>query len=56
LFLELREIADATTFAWVEAAVAKVDKVSHLLRRNLQKIIALDGLVVELGLQNLVRD
>ena len=35
-------------FAWLRKAVKKVDEIAHLVRRNIQKTIALDALVMEL--------
>jgi DNA polymerase-3 subunit delta' len=45
---ELEAIASAVSFAWLRAAVAKIDELVDMLRRNIQKNIALDALVVEL--------
>jgi DNA polymerase-3 subunit delta' len=36
------------SFAWIRAAVKKVDELAELLRRNIQKTIALDALILEL--------
>jgi hypothetical protein len=35
-------------FAWIRRAVAQVDEIVRLLRRNIQKSIALDSLIVTL--------
>jgi DNA polymerase-3 subunit delta' len=35
-------------FAWIRRAVAQVDEIARLLRRNIQKSIALDSLIVTL--------
>jgi DNA polymerase-3 subunit delta' len=43
---ELERLADAVSFDWVRRAVAKTDEVLMLLRRNIQKNIALDGWVM----------
>lgn len=43
---KLRALAQWTSFEWIRNAVAKVDEVVHLLRRNIQKSIALDALVM----------
>jgi len=45
---DLRRIAAAVRFDWLRAAVKRVDELYELLRRNIQKGIALDALVVEL--------
>jgi DNA polymerase III subunit delta' len=45
---ELEAIADRLSFEWVRAAVMKVDEVAGLLRRNIQKQIALDAVILEL--------
>ena len=45
---ELAAIAAAVPFAWVRSAVAKVDELAELVRRNIQKTIALDALAVRL--------
>ena len=44
----LAQLAGAVTFEWLRAAVRKTDELMHLLRRNIQKNIALDALVLEL--------
>ena len=49
---DIRPALEALTvraeFEWVRKAVAKVDELMNLLRRNIQKSIALDALVVDL--------
>ncbi len=45
---ELAAIAAQVQFAWIRRAVAKVDELAELVRRNIQKNIALDALVIEL--------
>jgi DNA polymerase-3 subunit delta' len=45
---ELEALASRVSFDWIRAAVKKVDDLSELIRRNIQKNIALDALVVEL--------
>lgn len=45
---QLRAIADKVSFAWIRRAVTKVDELSELVRRNIQKNIALDAMVVAL--------
>jgi DNA polymerase III subunit delta' len=44
----LQALAARARFEWIRKAVAKVDELMDLLRRNIQKSIALDALVVEL--------
>jgi DNA polymerase-3 subunit delta' len=45
---ELEPLASKLEFAWLRKAVSKVDEIAHLLRRNIQKTIALDALIMEL--------
>jgi len=45
---ELDPLAARIEFAWLRRAVAKVDELLELIRRNIQKGIALDALIVEL--------
>jgi DNA polymerase-3 subunit delta' len=45
---ELTALANRVTTKWIIAAVKKVDEIADLLRRNIQKTIALDGMIVEL--------
>ena len=45
---ELEPLAARVEFAWLRQAVAKVDEILQLVRRNIQKNIALDALIVEL--------
>ena len=45
---KLRALAQWTSFAWIRNAVLKVDEVVELLRRNIQKSIALDALVINM--------
>lgn len=45
---ELEPLAAKLEFAWIRKAVSKVDEIVEFLRRNIQKTIALDGLIVEL--------
>jgi len=44
----LQALAARIDFAWLRKAVAKVDESADLVRRNIQKNIALDALIVEL--------
>ncbi len=45
---QLAKIAQRVGFPWIRRAVAKTDELADLVRRNIQKNIALDALVVEL--------
>lgn len=48
---ELEPLARKLSFQWIRAAVKKVDELAELLRRNIQKTIALDALILELRTQ-----
>jgi DNA polymerase-3 subunit delta' len=45
---DLEALASRVSFRWIRAAVRRADEISALVRRNIQKSIALDALVVEL--------
>lgn len=45
---DLEALASSVTFDWLRTAVKKVDETLELIRRNIQKTIALDALIVEL--------
>jgi DNA polymerase-3 subunit delta' len=45
---DLETIAGRVSFRWIRTAVGRADELSALVRRNIQKSIALDALVVEL--------
>ena len=45
---ELQALAGRVSFPWLRAAVRKADDLSELVRRNIQKSIALDAYAVEL--------
>jgi len=45
---DLEALARRVSFRWIRTAVQRVDELSALVRRNIQKTIALDALVVEL--------
>lgn len=45
---ELEALSGRVSFRWIRAAVHRADELSELVRRNIQKTIALDALVVEL--------
>ncbi len=45
---ELEGLARVVTFDWIQKAVRKTDELVDLLRRNIQKGIALDAMVLEL--------
>lgn len=45
---ELELLAGKLQFAWIRKAVARVDEIAEFVRRNIQKTIALDSLIIEL--------
>jgi DNA polymerase-3 subunit delta' len=45
---ELEPLARRVSFDWIRAAVARIDELAHLLRRNIQKSIALDAFAAAL--------
>ena len=45
---KLEALAKQVSFSWIRTAVKKVDDLADLLRRNIQKTIALDDLILEL--------
>ena len=45
---DLESLAAGVQFAWIRKAVGLVDEIAQLLRRNIQKTIALDALILEL--------
>jgi DNA polymerase-3 subunit delta' len=45
---DLQSLAANVSFPWIRKAVARVDDVTMLVRRNIQKTIALDALIMEL--------
>jgi DNA polymerase-3 subunit delta' len=45
---DLEALAAKVRFAWIRQAVARVDEIAMLIRRNIQKTIALDALILEL--------
>lgn len=45
---ELATLANRVSRKWIIRAVRKVDEIAELLRRNIQKTIALDDMIVEL--------
>jgi DNA polymerase III subunit delta' len=45
---ELEPLARKLYFAWLRKAVKHVDEIAMLVRRNIQKTIALDALILEL--------
>ncbi len=45
---ELEALAGKVEFLWLRKAVRKVDEIAQLVRRNIQKTIALDSLITEL--------
>ena len=45
---ELEALAGKVQFAWIRKAVTRVDEIAMMIRRNIQKTIALDALILEL--------
>jgi len=45
---DLEALAAKLEFAWLRQAVAQVDEIAQLVRRNIQKTIALDALIMRL--------
>jgi DNA polymerase-3 subunit delta' len=45
---DLESLAGGLEFSWIRRAVSRVDLIASLIRRNIQKTIALDALIVEL--------
>ncbi len=45
---DLEALAAKLSFIWIRRAVVRVDEIAELVRRNIQKTIALDSLIVEL--------
>ena len=45
---QLLDLSEHVSFRWVRSAVKKTDELAELVRRNIQKTIALDAMVVEL--------
>jgi DNA polymerase-3 subunit delta' len=45
---DLEPLAVRIEFAWMRAAVSRVDEIAMMMRRNIQKTIALDSLILEL--------
>jgi DNA polymerase-3 subunit delta' len=48
---QLEPLAQKVSFAWIRAAVKRVDDLAELLRRNIQKTIALDGFIIEMRMR-----
>ncbi len=44
----IAKIAEAVSFSWIERAVAQVDELVVMVRRNIQKTAALDALIINL--------
>ena len=51
---ELKPLAEKVSFEWMRAAVRRIDELVEWSRRNVQKSIALDALVVELRTDRLL--
>lgn len=45
---QLTRLAERVSFAWIEQAVKKSDELNQMVRRNIQKVIALDAFVMDL--------
>jgi DNA polymerase-3 subunit delta' len=45
---DLEALAAKVQFPWIRKAVKQVDEIAQLIRRNIQKTIALDALIIEL--------
>jgi DNA polymerase-3 subunit delta' len=45
---DLEGLAARVQFAWIRQAVTRVDEIAMLIRRNIQKTIALDALIADL--------
>jgi DNA polymerase-3 subunit delta' len=45
---ELETVAHKVSFEWIRSAVKRVDELARLIRRNIQKSIALDALILDL--------
>jgi len=45
---DLETMAGKLPFAWIRKAVVRVDEIAQFVRRNIQKTIALDALIVDL--------
>jgi DNA polymerase-3 subunit delta' len=45
---ELEALAGKIEFAWIRKAASRVDEIAELIRRNIQKTIALDALIMDL--------
>ncbi len=46
---ELEALAGKVEFVWIRRAVGRVDEIARLIRRNIQKTIALDALIMDLA-------
>jgi len=45
---DLESLAATVQFAWIRKAVGLVDEIAQLIRRNIQKTIALDAMILQL--------
>ena len=52
---ELETLARKVDFGWIRKAVAKTDEMVELVRRNIQKAIALDALIAESAVRSRYR-
>ena len=48
MFNELESLAHTVTFRWLRSAVKRVDELAELVRRNIQKSLALDAFAIGL--------
>lgn len=46
--VQLQPLASAASFSWIRGAVKQADELNDLLRRNIQKSIALDAMAVQM--------
>ena len=45
---DLEPLAARIEFAWIRKAIVRLDELAEMMRRNIQKTIALDALILEL--------
>jgi DNA polymerase-3 subunit delta' len=45
---QLETVAHSVSFLWIRKAVKKVDELAEMVRRNIQKSIALDAVIMDL--------
>lgn len=49
---DLEPLAARVDFTWIRKSVARVDELAQLVRRSIQKVIALDALIAELRIES----